>query len=60
MPKRNGTELEEASDKIKPCQCYKHEYTELWNCLKPSTKGDTFVQCSLPIVLTSHMPWQKI
>ena len=24
----------------------KHEYTEIWNGLKPSTKGDTFVWCS--------------
>ena len=24
----------------------KHEYTDIWNCLKPSTKGDTFVRCS--------------
>jgi hypothetical protein len=24
----------------------KHEYTEILNCLKPSTKRDTFVQCS--------------
>jgi hypothetical protein len=24
----------------------KHEYTEIWNGLKPSTKGDTFVRCS--------------
>jgi len=48
MPKRKGTEFEEAtaSDKKKPSQWYKHEYTELWNCLKPSTKGDTFVWCS--------------
>ena len=30
----------------KPCQQYRHEYKELWNCLEPSTKGDTFVQCS--------------
>jgi hypothetical protein len=24
----------------------KHEYTEIWNCLKPSIKGDTFVRYS--------------
>ena len=24
----------------------KHEYTEIWNGLKPSTKGVTFVRCS--------------
>jgi len=36
---KQRTELEEvtASDKRK---------MEIWNCLKPSTKGDTFVQCS--------------
>ena len=29
-----------------PCQRYKHEYTELWNCLEPSTKVDKFEWCS--------------
>jgi hypothetical protein len=33
MPKCKVIELEEAtaSEKKKPCQRYKHEYTELWN-----------------------------
>ena len=42
-----GIEHEEAtaSDREKKtCQRYKHEYTELCYCLKPSTKGDTYVQ----------------
>ena len=47
-----GPELEEvtASDKER---C-KHEYTEIWNCLKPSTKGDNLYGVLL-IRLTSYV-----
>ena len=44
---QTGIEHEEATasdKKKKPCHRYKHEYTELWYCLKPLTKGDTYVQ----------------
>ena len=33
----------------------KHEYTEIWNGLKPSTKGDTFVRCSTCQTDFSHV-----
>ena len=46
MPKR-GLNMKKPLPVIrrkKTCQRYKHEYTELCYCLKPSTKGDTYVQ----------------
>ena len=33
----------------------KHEYTEIWNCLKPSTKGDSFLRCSTCQTDFSHV-----
>ena len=33
----------------------KHEYMEIWNCLKPSTKRDTFVRCSTCQTDFSHV-----
>jgi hypothetical protein len=55
MPKQ-GLNLKKPLPVIrkKPCPLYKHEYTELWNCLKPSAKG-IHLYGVLPVRLTSHV-----
>ena len=52
MPKQ-GLNLKKPLPVIrkKPCPLYKHEYTKLWNCLKPSTN----LYGVLPVRLTSHV-----
>jgi hypothetical protein len=49
-----GLSLKKSLPVINRERC-KHEYTEIWNCFKPSTKGDAFVRCSTCQTDFSHV-----
>lgn len=45
MPPKRHSDSKDIGTTKKPCQSYKESYKDVWRCLGPSKKGETYVHC---------------